>query len=219
MDSILTKQQVLALKLLAKTNLAKKFYFSGGTVLSHFYLQHRKSEDLDFFCQEEFDPQSIIVALKSLKKDLGFNSVDFQNSFNRNLFFLRFNNDYILKLEFTYYPFQQIEVPKVKDGLMVDSAIDIAVNKLFTIAQKPRGRDYFDLYCLIQKYGYKTENLRMMAKQKFDWHVDPLQLASRFNEVDNHLDDPIIVQEIKKVRLAEFFHQEAINFKNEIIRK
>ncbi|MBU0974472.1 nucleotidyl transferase AbiEii/AbiGii toxin family protein [Patescibacteria group bacterium] len=219
MNSILTKQQILALKLLAKTNLAKKFYFSGGTALAHYYLQHRKSEDLDFFSQEEFDSQPIIVALKSLKKDLKFVSIDFQNSFNRNLFFLKFSNNYIIKLEFTYYPFTQVEKPKTKDGLMIDSSIDIAINKLFTIAQKPRGRDYFDLYCLIQKYGYKMENLRMMAKQKFDWHVDPLQLASRFNEIDKHLDDPIIIKKVDKNELIKFFQQEAINFKNEIIRK
>jgi len=218
-NSILTKQQILALKLLAKTNLAKKFYFSGGTALAHYYLQHRKSEDLDFFSQEEFDSQPIIVALKSLKKDLKFVSIDFQNSFNRNLFFLKFSNNYIIKLEFTYYPFTQVEKPKTKDGLMIDSSIDIAINKLFTIAQKPRGRDYFDLYCLIQKYGYKMENLRMMAKQKFDWHVDPLQLASRFNEIDKHLDDPIIIKKVDKNELIKFFQQEAINFKNEIIRK
>ncbi len=219
MDSILTKQQILALKLIAKTNLAKKFYFSGGTVLAYYYLQHRKSEDLDFFSQEEFNPQPIIVALKSFKKDLKFSSIDFQNSFNRNLFFLRFDNDYILKLEFTYYPFEQVKKPKLRDGLLVDSAIDIAVNKLFTIAQKPRGRDYFDLYCLIQKYKYEIEKLRMMAKQKFDWHVDPLQLASKFNEVDKHLDDPIIIKEIQKNKLVRFFQKEAIKFKNKIIIK
>jgi hypothetical protein len=27
---------------------------------------------------------------------------------------------------------------------------------------------------LIQKYGYDLEKLRMLAKQKFDWDIDPL---------------------------------------------
>jgi len=36
MELILTKEQILALKLLAKTNIAKKFYFSGGTALSYY---------------------------------------------------------------------------------------------------------------------------------------------------------------------------------------
>lgn len=219
MASILTNQQTKALILIAKTNLAKEFYFSGGTALAHYYLNHRKSEDLDFFNQEEFDPQSITVIIKSLQKSLGFVSFDFQNSFNRNLYFLKFPNDHFLKLEFTYYPFPQIEKPKLKEGLLVDSAVDIATNKLFTISQNPRGRDYFDLYHLIKKYGYEIEQLRMMAKLKFDWHVDPLQLASRFNEANQHLDDPIIIKKIKKDKLVNFFQVEAMKFSKEIIKK
>lgn len=192
MASILTTQQEKALKLIATTPLAKQFYFSGGTVLAHYYLQHRKSEDLDFFNYQEFDPQEVTISIKSLQKKLGFKSFDFQSSFNRNLYFLRFSDEYILKLEFTYYPFIQIEQPILRDGLLVDSVIDIAANKVFTIVQKPRGRDYFDLYKIIDKYGFKLGDLRMKAKQKFDWDIDPLQLASRLNEVSQHLDDPII---------------------------
>lgn len=217
MDSILTEQQQLALKLIADTNLAQHFYFGGGTVLSHYYLQHRYSEDLDFFSQEEFDPQDITISVKSLKNKLGFELFDYQNSFNRNLYFLRFKNGYILKLEFTYYPFQQIEQPKKIDGLLIDSVIDIATNKLFTIAQKPRGRDYFDLYTIIRKYGFILEDLRMKAKLKFDWHVDPLQLASKLYEVDTHLDDPIIDGQFDKNIITSFFHAEAEKLKGEIL--
>lgn len=56
MESTLTDRQKLALKLIANTELAKHFYFGGGTALSHHYLQHRYSEDLDFFNQQEFEP-------------------------------------------------------------------------------------------------------------------------------------------------------------------
>jgi len=219
MASILTNQQIQMLRLIADTELASSFYFSGGTALAYYYLQHRQSEDLDFFNEHEFDPQSVAITLKSLKKKLKFTSIDFQHSFNRNMFFVRFSKQHILKLEFTYYPFEQVEKPQLIDGLLVDSAIDIAVNKLFTISQKPRGRDYFDLYCLIQKYGYQLEQLRMMAKQKFDWHVDPLQLASRLNEVDNHLDDPIIMKKMQRHKLVKYFHQEALKFKSDILSR
>lgn len=109
MDTILTVQQQLVLELIANTDLSKHFYFGGGTALSHYYLQHRYSENLDFFSKEEFDPQSITVSLKRLKPRLGFDSYDYQSSFNRNLDFLRFKDGYVLKIEFTYYPFQQVE--------------------------------------------------------------------------------------------------------------
>jgi len=218
MVSILTPQQKLALKLISQTNLAKEFYFSGGTALSHYYLQHRKSEDLDFFREEEFDPQNITISIKSLQDKMGFKNFDYQSSFNRNLFFLKFLDNYILKLEFTYYPFTQIEKPKLLDGLLVDSVIDIATNKLFTIVQKPRGRDYFDLYFIIQKYGFSIEDLRMKAKIKFDWHVDPLQLASRLFEVDTHLDDPITEGELDSKPIIVFFQTEAEKLKGEVVK-
>jgi len=216
MAPILTKQQQLALRLIAKSNLNKHFYFSGGTALTHYYLQHRYSEDLDFFSQEEFDPQDITISIKNLQSDLAFESFDYQSSFNRNLYFLKYKNGYVLKLEFTYYPFTQIEEPALRDGLLVDSIIDIATNKLFTIIQKPRGRDYFDLFFIIQKYGFSIEDLRMKAKLKFDWHVDPLQLASRLFEVTNHLDDPIVTKKVDKDAIIDFFQMEAEKIKGEI---
>jgi predicted nucleotidyltransferase component of viral defense system len=217
MTSILTSRQKLALDLIAKTQLSSTFYFSGGTALAHYYLQHRKSEDLDFFCENEFDPQQVTIILKSIQKDLQFAKFDYQSSFNRNLYFLKFVDGYTLKLEFTYYPFRQIEQPQKKDGLLVDSPIDIATNKLFTIVQKPRGRDYFDLYHLIDKYFYKIEDLRMKAKLKFDWHVDPLQLASRLNEIGNKLDDPIIIKKTNRSKIVNFFQSEAEKLGEEIL--
>jgi predicted nucleotidyltransferase component of viral defense system len=218
MASILTSQQTNALNLIATTELSKQFYFSGGTALAHYYLQHRLSEDLGFFNVDEFDPQAITVILKSLQKQLGFVSFDYQNSFNRNLFFIKFKDSSILKLEFTYYPFAQVEPPQSKDGLLVDSVIDIATNKLFTISQKPRGRDFFYLFCIIQKYNYSVKKLRMLAKQKFDWDVDLLQLASRFYEVEKHLDDPILVKNVDENEIIQFFQQKATSFKKQIMK-
>jgi len=219
MGVILTAKQQQALKLIADTPLAKQFYFSGGTALAHYYLGHRKSEDLDFFKTSEFNPQDITVVIKSLQSKLNYQSFDFQNSFNRNLYFLSFKDNYVLKLEFTYYPFEQIEKPEIRDGLMVDSVLDIAVNKIFTIVQKPRGRDYYDLYKIIEKYKFDISDLRMKAKIKFDWDVDVLQLASRFNEVDKHIDDPIIVGEMDRGELLKFFEKEAMKLKKRILQK
>jgi hypothetical protein len=78
-------------------------------------------------------------------------------------------------------------------------------------------RDYFDLFCIIQKYDFSIEDLRMMAKRKFDWDVDPLGLASRFHEVERHLDDPILVKDIDRKELVRFFQKAAIGFKKQIV--
>lgn len=216
--TILTFEQSKALKSIARSPLSKHFYFSGGTALAHYYLHHRYSEDLDFFSVDEIDIQSVSIEIKSLQKTLQFTSIDFQSSFNRNLYFLSFPSEKVLKLEFTYFPFQQVEPPAQIDGLMVDSAIDIATNKLFTIVQNPRGRDFYDLYAIINKYGYILEQLRKLAKQKFDWHIDPLHMASMLNGVDQHLDDPILAKHIERSEVIHFFQSEAMTFKDEIIK-
>lgn len=219
MANILTPNQVNTLKAIATTDLAKHFYFSGGTALSHYYLQHRYSEDLDFFNKDEFDVTSVTSIIKTLKSKINYSTIDFQISLNRNLYFLHFPDKSILKLEFTYYPFEQIETPYIQDGLLIDSAIDIATNKLFTITQTSRGRDYYDLYYLIQKYGYTIPKLRMLAKQKFDWHIDPLMLGTQFNKVASLLDDPILVEPQDAKIISQFFETEAQQLSNEIIKE
>lgn len=219
MAPVLTPNQVKTLKAISTSNLAKEFYFSGGTALSHYYLQHRLSEDLDFFREIEFDVQATYIALKTLKSIVDYDTIDFQSSMNRNLFFLHFKDKSVLKLEFAYYPFPQIEPPKTIDGLLVDSAIDIATNKLFTIVQTPRGRDYYDLYYLINKYGYTIAKLRMLAKQKFDWHIDPLMLASQLHKASNFLDDPILIGKNDAAIIFNYFDEEAKKLSSEILSK
>ena len=167
---ILTQTQKLFLELFGKRAFSRKFYLSGGTALTEFYIPYRFSEDLDFFSEQEVQVDEVIAFIASVKKRLGFKNFDYNTSFNRNIFFLHFP-DYNLKLEFTYYPFTQLNSPKKEYGVKIDGVEDIAVNKLFTIYQNPRSRDFMDLYMIIKKYGFSIENLIRKAKIKFDWHV------------------------------------------------
>ena len=53
--SFLNKEQKSILDGLKENQLIRSnFYFTGGTALSEFYLQHRYSEDLDFFSENIF---------------------------------------------------------------------------------------------------------------------------------------------------------------------
>ena len=46
---ILTTFQKELIELIGKSELKDCFFLTGGTALAHFYLQHRYSEDLDFW--------------------------------------------------------------------------------------------------------------------------------------------------------------------------
>ena len=131
--SILSENQKKILNLLSQeSSICDNFYLTGGTALAEFYLHHRLSEDLDFFCEQEFDPQSISVALKKIQTAAGITKTEYQQSFNRNLFFLYVGSE-VIKTEFTYFPFPRIEQKQKLGKLFIDSLEDIAVNKIFTI--------------------------------------------------------------------------------------
>ena len=214
---ILAHEQQIFLEALGKSDfVVQHFYLSGGTALAEFYLHHRFSEDLDFFSEEEFDLLSLDVLLKKIRAGLGITSIDFQQSYNRNLFFLHFKSA-ALKTEFTYFPFPRIEKGERKYGIEIDSLIDIAVNKLFTIYQRTNARDYIDLYCITQKTGWQIADLIKQARAKFDWHIDPLQLGTQFIKAEEAKDYPRMIRETTDTDWKNFFLEEAKKFKPDIL--
>jgi predicted nucleotidyltransferase component of viral defense system len=215
--TILSANQIKILEAISSDNqICQNFYLTGGTALAEYYLQHRLSEDLDFFSEEEFDVQAIVIFFAKNKKALGIEKIDFQQSFNRNLIFLYLKGD-VIKTEFTYFPFPRIEKKIKRNKLFVDSLEDIAVNKLFTIYQKPRSRDFIDLYLIIKKTGYTIENLIKKTKIKFDWHIDYLQLGSQFMLAKTVKDYPRMIFKLKNEEWQEFFISQAKNFSGKII--
>jgi len=214
--SILTQTQLNFLNLFSESGLTKDFYLSGGTALTGFYFPYRFSEDLDFFSEKEFDIQTVTVFLKSVKGQLGYHQLDINSSFNRNLIFLKFKNE-ILKTEFTYYPFPQAINPSKYKNISIDSLEDIATNKLFTIYQKPRSRDFIDLYTICQKESLSIPYLIKKAKVKFDWHVDPIKLGTQFLLCQEVKDFPNLIVKINESDWQDFFLNEAKKLNSQIL--
>lgn len=218
MEKILTERQIALLKQIGRQNFfVKNFYLSGGTALAGFYLFHRYSEDLDFFSENEVDPMQISIFLKSIKSKFKIKKIDYEQSYNRNLYFLHFDNE-ILKMEFTYYPFQRAEKSLKKFGLSIDSLLDIAANKLFTIYQRCKARDYIDLYCICKKENISISDLIKTAKIKFDWHIDPIQLGTQFTKAKEAIDYPHMTQKLKKKAWQDFFIEEAKKLSGAILK-
>ncbi len=216
--NILTSLQQKLLESIGKNSFfASTFYLTGGTALAAFYLRHRYSEDLDFFTEQEIDPLQLDVALKSIQKEINISKIDFQQSYNRNLFFLYFGEE-ILKTEFTYFPFPCIERGRSEYGIEIDSLMDIATNKLFSIYQRTYARDYIDLYCIIQEKKWTIQELVMKAKGKFDWHIDPLQLGTQFIKAQEARDYPHMIREVQSKEWRGFFTEEAKNLRDQIIK-
>jgi len=219
MKSILSQNQQDILAIISKDKLiCDNFYLTGGTALAEFYLQHRLSEDLDFFSENEFEPQAVSIFLEKIKSIAKIKKVEYQQSFNRNLFFLDLTDGDKIKMEFTYFPFERIEKKNKMDNLYIDSLLDIAVNKVFTIYQKPRSRDFIDLYFILQKdKNLKLDDLVKKAQIKFGNYIDPIQLGAQYIKATELKDFPKMLVDIKENVWQDFFITEAKNLSKKVI--
>lgn len=195
------------------------FYFTGGTALSEYYLQHRYSEDLDFFSYKEFDVKDVTITLQARKRKFKNPKIEYKQSFNRNIYQLIYPDNTFLKVEFTYFPFTRVNSLRKENNIEIDSLIDVAVNKIFTIYQNPRGRDYFDLYSILMKDQALTfERLTALARIKFDTSIDYLQMGTNLIKVLNMKDDPIMKKKVDSKTIEKFFLSLAKNLKNKFIQ-
>lgn len=214
-SSLLTDKQKLFLQVFGTSLLANNFYLTGGTALAAYYIPYRFSEDLDFFSEKEVDIETVQSFLASAKQTLGFDKTEFNTSFNRNLIFLKWS-DQELKLEFTFFPFPQIENPR-KEIVRVDSLTDIAVNKAFTIYQKPRSRDFMDLYMIHKYKNFAFSELIRKARIKFDTHIDPIKLGSQLLLAKTLKDYPKLVHPLNERDWQGYFIKEAKKMKRSIL--
>lgn len=196
-------------------NLIDNFYLTGGTALSEFYLHHRLSEDLDLFSEKEIDTLWLTTLATQVKQKTNATKIDLQRSFNRNLIFFSFGNQ-VIKTEFTYYPFTQLEKPKPFKTLKIDSLLDIAVNKFFTIYQQPSARHFIDLYLIIQEGITAWEELPKLARLKFDTVIDPLQLGSQLTVSQEIHDLPKMLIKLENDKWRNFYLKQAMELKKVI---
>lgn len=214
--TILNSIQKQILSILAKDAFfSKYFYLSGGTALSEYYLHHRLSDDLDFFSEKEIDKIWLNSLTQKIKKAINSQKLDIEESFNRNLVY--FNSSLgKIKTEFTYYPFAQIDKPTLVNNLKVDSLTDIAVNKFFTLYQKPTARHFIDLYLILTAKNYSWEELEKLAQIKFETVIDPIQLGSQLIKVETVLDLPKMLVNIPEIKWRNYFIEKAKGLKNKL---
>lgn len=215
---ILTREQKDFLDLAAiQRYLCERFYLTGGTPLAAFYLQHRLSEDIDLFSEKEIYLPAIRLFIKKAQDALSLEHIEYSGFLGLHSFQLYFPGNVILKVDFNYYPFPRIERGiRYATNLEVDSIFDIAVNKVHTIAMKPRARDFIDIYFILQQQKYKLSDLWIQAKAKFDWHIDPIHLGARLSRASEMTDYPRMLKPIDHNEWKAFFVEEARKLKNDI---
>lgn len=201
-QKILTNGQKLVLETVSGEPRLKYFYLSGGTALTAFYLYHRLSDDLDFFSFDEADSVFLYEFAEKLKKTLGATGFRFERLNNRNQFFFDLNGGE-LKVEFTRYPFHQLEKPNQLEGILVDSLRDIAANKLATVLDRFDPKDFVDLYFLLREID--ISEIRADVQEKFGYKVSTIFLAGELAKVRRIEALPKILKPITVRELKDFF--------------
>lgn len=144
------------------------FYLTGGTVVGRFLLNHRYSDDLDFFLNAATDfrdqIEKLISFLKLTFKDIRMNNL--QDSFAR---FYVVEDELQLKLEFVNDVKFRVGIPTINEvGLQIDTWDNILSNKL-TALSRTAPKDYSDVLFLSLKYEFNWKTIIDHAKQKDAW--------------------------------------------------
>ena len=199
--------------------ILKTFYLSGGTALSSWYLHHRESYDLDFFSEKfEVNARLIESFLQKNKKAIGFQNIVHTEQLGFNFYDFEYPNGETLKVDFSYYPSERVEQGILWRGLWVDSLYDITLNKLQTITQSPRAKDYIDLFFISKKVTLNLDKLRLDAAIKFGIRTDAIHLARQFLRATEFSDYPKMLVPFDRNEMEQFFLTLAKDLKKNILK-
>lgn len=201
-NAILTVGQTGFLEKFITSDLNGVFRLTGGAALSAFYLEHRLSEDLDFFSNEKIP---FYIPEKFLKSLSFVDEITHTKLFDRNIFNLKLNDGTILKTEFTYYPLKNIEAAVIIDGLYADSFLDIVINKLCAMADRSEAKDYLDIYCALTSSGLDIKELFTLAEKKCEIKGMRHILKSRLLQVPDGIDNLSLKVDITRNDIENLF--------------
>lgn len=214
-QAVLTPVQERALRIIAEEPRLKTFYLTGGTALAAYHLHHRVSDDLDFFIADEPDTIFLQSFVETLKGALGAREVRFERVHDRRVFFFILPESE-LKVEFTRYPFPQIEPPVVRDGMRVDGLRDLAANKLRALLDRFEPKDFVDLFFILRTISLK--NVWQDTEQKFGMKIESLFLGGELMKVRRIQALPKMLKPLTVEELKTFFAGEAKKLAPDILR-
>ncbi len=204
-QSILTaNQQQLLESILTTPEITNQFYLTGGTALAEFYFQHRLSEDFDFFSEQPFSKSSILLWASTTGKKLKIEDVEYKTLNGQLTFFFHFP-DSVVKVDFAQYPFPHLGEFKQWHNVKIANLLDIGVNKLQAIQTRKRGRDFVDLYFILEYGKLELSTLLKEYKNKFDLNLSEQETAKHFMGVLESIDQPKFLGETKWELIEQFF--------------
>lgn len=210
-------QKLVFDQLSQNTSFKKQFYFTGGTALSVFYLQHRLSEDLDFFSEKKFDQKEIIFWIKQVSQELKAN-YRFTEKGNVLIFQILKGKKELTKIDFAHYPYPRIVKGIECKGMIIDSLRDIAINKLLSVIQRTEVKDFVDLYFLLRE-KFTIWDLIYGLEAKFRMEIDILVLGADLLAVEEFEFLPKMIKPLTLKELKDFFFKKAKQLGQRVVKE
>lgn len=220
---ILTNEQSELLRIFSELKNSKKFYFTGGTALSEFYLQHRFSLDIDLFAfyhyrrnEKELLIDTAEELLNSLSVENYKTEIVKKHQFFINLQLTKGNKTFYLNLCFDTAPL--LNKPKLTEyKIYLVSFEDLAAAKLNTLLERLEDRDVVDFYFISKKIS--VEKSIDYVKKRWQ-NIDEYNIAVTFSRIENILSvrSPVFELLLKKAN-AEKIKKFYLETSTEILRK
>lgn len=142
------------------------FYLTGGTAISRFYLNHRYSDDLDFFTNATPNFSKYINKVNNkISSRFNVNVSDelFTEDFCR--FFIT-DNEVSLKIEFVNDVEYRAGKPIATSYGLVDTIDNILANKIAAITGRDEPKDVFDIIHIAENYSFNWADIFLHTKHK-----------------------------------------------------
>lgn len=200
---ILTPLQERFLEHFFQASMAEHFFLTGGTALAAFYLYHRLSEDLDLFTLHEEAFSTANDSLSALAVSLGGVMEERVSSLTYHQAFIRVPGEPELKIDLVRDAGPQFGERQHAGKIIVDSELNIAVNKVTALFGRASSKDFVDLYFLL-KQGMNLEDLIVLAKQK-DPGFSDFYFANMLRHVEDITALPRMIVPLNAQELRAFF--------------
>lgn len=202
---ILTPFQKRILTTIGHSDLAPSFYLTGGTALAVYHLQHRYSEDLDFFADAREAMTGVTAIASEIAQELNA-QVEFTRTFPTFVeTFLTSEAGERVKIDFAFdTPFRlQPTTTDPAHGIRVDNLTDMASNKLAALFGRTEPKDFVDVYFICQEL-MPFSRLYEQANQK---HVGMTHywLAIAMRNVTKVQFLPRMIKPLQLTTLQDFF--------------
>jgi predicted nucleotidyltransferase component of viral defense system len=196
------KKTKRVLEQIAETQIAKDFYLAGGTALA-VQRGHRISNDLDWFCQNDFSNGKIKAKLTKIGK-FKIHSEE-EGTIHGEL-----NG---VKVTFLRYKYRSLYPHVVFEEINLADERDIAAMKIDAISSRGSKKDFIDLYFLLETYSL-GRLIGFFEKKFSDIEYNRLHILTSLTYFDEAEDEPmpIMLKNISWDRVKEEISKEVMNF-------